>query len=988
MSKSFAAGKIKCAGWTFAGLAVAAVALLAVTRLDSRTQRTHSPATVPAATTKTATAEQRSQVRASLGALPLAFEANEGQSDPRVKYLARGNGYTLFLTANDAVFAVHSSSRAQSAATGRFDRMRGRRAAVLSEGKSAAIHMQMLGANAHPAILAGSQAPGVINYYIGNDRSRWHEGVKQYSSVDYRDVYPGVDVVYHGEQRQLEFDFIVAPGASAGPIQLGFSGASRIATDDAGNLVLSSSAGDVLLHKPVAYQEKNGQREPVEVAFQEMGANEVGFALGAYDHNRELVIDPTLTYATYFGGNNEDEIFGIAIDSKNNVYVTGESESTTGFPGGDAPTANKFYVFVSKLTSSGVLTYTTFLGGTPNSTNTNNDSGYAVAADSSGSAYVTGITDSTTFPIVSPTTAPQPTKGDNGGNCTNLKGSNSACSDAFALKLNSTGTPVWSTFIGGQNADDGYAIALDSMGNVWVAGDTFSSSFYPNSHATTTPLYTDFNNGSTLSPPPDDGFVVEINNAGTAPFLYSTYLGGSFADQVNGIAIDGSNNVYVTGETGSTDFPTTGGAYKTTCGSDGNCNAHNGAVYDDAFVTKITAGGGSLSYSTYIGGSSDDYAFGIAVDGSGDAYITGQTTDDDTHTTPPVPYPTTSGAYSPTYNSSASSNAFVTEVNPNGTGLVYSTFLGGSVQDYGNGIAVDQFGDTYVTGGTLSSNFPVTNGSTLNNGANTTSSDAFVTEFLIGGAQLGFSTYLGGSGNENAQASGAYGSIALDSSNNMWVAGSTNSTNFPTAGTPAESAYGGGPYDGFIAEYSTATLPAFSVTATTPSAVNPGSSATSTVTLTSIDSYSGSVTLSCAVAGGGSPAPSCSASNAFSTNPVTPTASGAAATLTITTTGSTAAMYRRSSVFYAMWLPIVGLSLVGVRFSGKDSRKKKLLGFLMLGIVMAMLFFLPACGGSSSSGGGGGGCSGCTPAGNYTVTITGTDTNNVAHSTSVTLTVN
>ena len=724
-------------------VAVVAVAALAVVAagapgfrsqgLNSSSNSARTPiaaASLPASTTSASapSAELRGRVRASLSALPLGFEANQGQTDPQVKYMARGDGYTLFLTQNEAVFAVDSFSPGDGPASS-IDRnsihARHRRSHVGE--KSAAIHMQFLGANSHPQVVAGGPLPGTINYYFGNDPSKWQQGVQQYSAVTYREVYPGVNLSFHGKQRHAEFDFIVSPGASPSPIEVGFTGTSKIATDASGNVVLSSAAGDVLLHKPVAYQEKNGQREPVEIAFQTRSHNEVAFALGAYDHSRELVIDPTLTYATYIGGQNEDEIFGIALDGSDNVYVTGESKSKTGFPGGGAPNAFGFYVFVTKLTSAGALSYTTFTGGAKVSGSTANDSGYAIVADSGGAAFVTGITESTNFPTTP--TGPQPTSG-GGGNCSNSKKATQPCSDAFALKLNAAGAIAWSTYIGGSNDDDGYALALDSAGNVWVAGDTFSSDFHPNSTATTV-LYNNFNHGGTVTPPFDDGFVVEIAAAGTAPFMYSTYLGGSQEDQVNGIAIDKSNNLYVAGETYSSDFPSSNGSYQSTCGSDTKCNANAGVVYADAFVTKLAAGGASVDYSTYVGGSSSDYAFAIAVDGTGDAFITGETTNGDTTTAPAVAYPTTSGAFSTTYNSAASSNAFVTELNPAGSSLVYSTFLGGSTQDFAGSIAVDKFGNAYVTGPTSSTDFPITPNAfqtKLNTTGQSGHSDAFVTQ--------------------------------------------------------------------------------------------------------------------------------------------------------------------------------------------------------------------------------------------------------------------
>lgn len=975
MSKPSAQKILMPVAWVFA-ITVAAISLLAGSS-HVRRQTSNVPNT---------SAEQQTRIRAQIDTLPLAFEANLGQTDPQVKYMARSSGYTVFLTKDETVFAVSSRRRM----TENKQKIFGKTPAAGGEATTAAIHMTLVDRDPHAQISANQELPGVTNYFIGDDPSRWQRGLKHYAGVKYRGVYPGVDLAFHGQQGQVEFDFILAPQANASSIRFGISGARQITTDTDGNLVLTSAAGDLRLQRPVAYQLKGDSHHLVDARFTLSLDNTVGFALGNYDHGRELVIDPTMSFSTFLGGASEDEVFGIAVDPSNNVYVTGESSSTSGFPGGNVPAGHQFDSYVTQLKPNGSsgfqLGYTTFVGGS------GNDSGLAVAVDSSGSAYVAGHTESPDFPV--PGSAAQPTATNLGTNCTNLKTTIGPCSDAFAYKLLANGAMSWSTFIGGENDDTGYAIALDGAGNVWVAGDTFSTTFYPNTHAASF-LNVSLNNGVAQTPAPDDGFVVEINPTGTAPFMYSTYLGGSFGDQANGIAIDSSNNVYVVGETASTDFPATKGAYQTGCGSDGNCNTNtNGFSYYDAFVTKLVSGSyaNTGGYSTYIGGSSDDYGFAIAVDGSGNAYITGETTADDTTTTPGIPYPTTSGAYNTTYNSKATSNAFVTELNSTGSSLAYSTFLGGSVQDLGGGIAVDSFGDAYVTGMTMSADFPVTANavqSKLNGSGSTNNSDAFVSQFLAGGKTLFFSTYLGGSGDENANASGSVGTIALDSSNEMWVGGSTNSgTDFPTK-NPIETTYGGNPYDGFITEYSSGTVPNYVIAATTPSAISPGTSATSTVTLTSLFKYNSAVTLTCSVTGTGSPAPSCGASSAFSTNPVTPTGAGATSTLTVTTTGASAAVNRNSKIFYAMFLPVVGLSLIGMRFTGATG-KKRMLGLLLLGIVIGMLFLLPACGGGSGGGGGGGGggCSGCTPAGSYTVTITGTDSNKLSNSTQVTLTVN
>ncbi|MFZ0774802.1 MAG: SBBP repeat-containing protein [Candidatus Sulfotelmatobacter sp.] len=963
-------------------IALITVALLVLSPAHREAARTASSPSLAsrslASQSKTITPAARERLRASFAALPLAFEQNQGQTDPQVKYMARANGYTLFLTNNDAVFSLRSKPIAKEPTKGRgLPELRAKNSPNHEEGSVALVRMQLVGGNSGAPIAAGEQLPGKTNYYLGNDPRKWRTNVSQYARVSYKNVYPGVNLAYHGEHSQLEFDFIVAPESNPAAIDLAFSGAQQVTTDESGNLVVASAAGHVVLHKPVAYQQQNGSRQLVDARFVLKANNQVSFGLGSYDRNRELVIDPTLTYATYLGGAEEDEVYGIAVDSANNIYVTGESDSTSGWPtsaGGNVPANHSFDVFVTKLTSTGVMSYTTFVGGA------NTDVGLAIAVDSSNAAYVTGTTQSTDFPTTAGT--PQPVSG-GGGSCTNTKRLNSPCTDAFAFKLSASGASVWATYIGGSNDDDGYAIAVDHLGNAWVAGDTFSANF-PVADATTT-LFTTFNNGGTLNPPADDGFVVEINSTGTAPFSFATYLGGKFGDQINGIAIDSTNNVYVAGETSSDNFPTTSGAYQTKCGSDGACNANSSTSYYDAFVTKLAPGGASLVYSTYVGGSSDDYAFAVALDSSGDAYITGSTSNDDTTTTPAVPYPTTPGAFSTTYNASASSNAFVTELNPKGSALVYSTFLGGSVEDFGGGIAVDSFNDAYVTGMTQSANFPITSNafqSQLNGNGSTTASDAFVTQVLEGGSKLGFSSFLGGTGDENANASGSVGTIALDSSNNIWVGGSTNSTNFPVTSTAAQPTYGGNPYDGFVAGTSSATAPDFNIAATTPAAVAPGGNSTSTVTLTSLFGYSSSVNLSCSVSGGTSPLVGCSVTG---TNPQTPSAGGATSTVTMTTTGTSGALFRPRKIFYAMWLPIAGLSLMGIGFSSARSRRKKVLGLLMVGMVMAALFLMPACGGSSSTTTSG--CPGCTTPGNYTVTITGTDANNLSHSTQVTLTV-
>ena len=913
------------------------------------------------------TPDTRARVRADFAALPLAFEANQGQTDARVKYMARGQGYQLFLTANEAVFAVHSSApdsdtSAGQTSTGQTRAGKSNPAAAhlaatnqrqTSAETSAAIRMQFVGGNPRAQVAAGSPLPGTINYYIGNDPSKWQQGVKQYSAVIYRDVYPGVDVAFHGQQRQLEFDFIVAPGANPRPITASFVGARRIATDGTGNLLLSSAAGDVLLHKPVAYQEKNGNREPVDARFVLEAENRVRFELGHYDHDRKLVIDPSVSYATYLGGSAEDDGLAIAIDDAGAAYVTGDTMSTN-FPTVNPEQANNaggFDVFVTKFAPGGAsLDYSTYVGGS------GNDSGNAIAVNAStGVVYVAGGTSSgsgATTPFPTTPGALQTTYG--GGNL-----------DGFVFELSSSGgTLIYSTYLGGTGDDVANGLALDGNGNTYIVGSTSSTNFPISLRAIQTSL-----NGAS------NGFVTELNSTGSAPVVYSTFLGGGNGDLATAVAVDSSGNAYVTGITYNSGFPVQN-AFQKACGS---CTGG----MSNAFVSVIQPGGMAFVYSTFLGGSSADSGLGIAVDSSQDAYVTGiaQSTN----------FPVQS-AYQGTYGG-GSQDAFVSAFNPSG-GLLYSTYLGGSQNDGGAGIAVDGSQNVYVTGQTGSSNFPVTNAtqSTIG-GAN----DAFVTEINCSGSQSVFSTFLGGSQNEDSTTSGAnlspIGGITVDTTGaNIYVAGNTFSSNFPTV-SPEQPTIGGngvaGVADAFVARYtqSSAGCSSFIVTNGTlsPSSGSPGVSATATITVTSRGGFSSAVTLACSVSPSVTNGPTCSFTNPG--NSVTPPANGSAtATLNVATTAASARLDRSASgTVYALLLP-VGLALLGSGMGTTSSRRKKLFGWLMLGLLLGAVLLMPGCSGSKSSGGGGGGG---TPANTYTITVTGTSGSTVVTgSPAITLTVN
>ena len=911
MSKLVASRVWVCAFWFVPILAIIAIALPVHSPANgSRAAGSVSAASV-ASRQRADTPAARSRIQANYAALPLAFEQNHGQTDSQVQYMARGNGYVLFLTANNAVFSLQS--RAAKSATASLSHgielhaeNQGQRSA--QEDLTAVVRMQLEGGNALVKISASGQLPGKISYFLGNDSSKWRADVPHYARVSYKDVYPGVNLVFHGAQRQTEFDFVVAPEANPAPIAFHFTGAEGIQTDRSGNLVISSAAGEVLLRKPVAYQEQRGARQPVDARFVLKANNQVSFELGNYDRSRELVIDPSVSYAysTYLGGSGADEGQAIAFDGAGAAYVTGRTASTN-FPGVSGTLNNAASAFVTKIAPDGSsLDFSVYVGGN----GTGSDIGNAIKVDASGNAFVAGSTTSTNFPHTS------------GAFQTTLKGAG----NAFVFKLDPSGTLTFGTYLGGTGTDTalGIALARDGSGDVFVVGRTSSLDF----PISPTPLQ-GFLTGSTFS-----GFVTKLNSSGTA-LVYSTYLGGSgssIGDVAGAVAVDSSDNAYITGQTFSPAFHTTAGVFQPACGS---CSGGK----SNAFVTVINPLGSAYVYSTFLGGPGVDAGHGIAVDSAGNAYITGSTTSS--------PFPTTAGALQTIYG--GNTDAFVTKLNPAGTALVYSTYLGGSGTDTGASIAVDGGNNAYVTGqtnSTATNPFPTVGATqpTLGGGF-----DAFVSEINSTGSTLIFSTYLGGSANEDD--TGNFGAIAVDIVGaNIYVTGNTASaTDFPHAN--AIQAVNGGGSDAFVVKYA---QPAFSLSATTPSSVVHGGSSTSTITLTPLNGYSSSVTLTCTVIGPGTPLPGCNATS-FSPNPVTVNF-GATSLLTLTTSGGpTNSVSRPRNLLYAVWMPIACLALMGIGFSSSRSRGNKMLGILMLGMVP--LFMIAGCG----SGVGGGNTCGAAP---------------------------
>jgi len=460
--------------------------------------------------------------------LPMSFEANQGQVDPEVRFIARGPGYSLYLTPAEVVLSLRAVAPSD--------------AETLS---TTVVRMRLADAAPTPVLSGIDRLPGTSNYFIGNDPARWQSAIPNYAKVKYTDIYPGIDLVYYGKQQQLEFDFIVAPGADPRRIVLEFEGTTTMALDADGNLVLATNAGTVVQRKPLIYQDIDGIRHTIDCHYRVDGKQQVRVEIAHYDATRPLVIDPVLVYSTYLGGGFAQGK-GIATDRDGNVYVTGQTISSP-FPttpgayqvafggGGDA--------FVTKLNSTvAAVIYSTYLGGT------GGDFGEAIAVDAGGNAYVTGSTHGG-FP-----TTPGAYQVTYGG----------GFDDAFVTKLNSTGDAlVYSTYLGGVNSDSGFSIAINGSGRAFVTGRTYGG--FP-----TTPEAYQRTFGGQF-----DAFVAEVHTSGSA-LLYSTYLGGTDEEQGYAIALDRNGYAYVTGFTRG-DFPTTPGAYQTTS---------SGAL-SDAFVVKL-----------------------------------------------------------------------------------------------------------------------------------------------------------------------------------------------------------------------------------------------------------------------------------------------------------------------------------------------------------------------------------------------------------------
>lgn len=671
--------------------------------------------------------------------LPIAFEANQGQVDKNVRFLARSHGHHMFLTPSEAILTLMPRAAASMQPT--------------------VVRLTFVGKNDQPELEGVDRLPGVVNYYLGQDRSGWQAGIPTYAKVRYTDLYPGIDALFYGNQSELEYDFIVAPGANPEAILMRVGGSVpdnfNLRISASGNLVIDTVSGQVELRKPLIYQDKNGRRHKVAAEYRLVGADSFGFTVAAYNPDLPLVIDPVIDFSTYFGGSGDDYGYSIATDTAGNIYLTGATNSAD-FPGtaggysgtgsrcpSDLPMRECYDAFVTKINASGTaVLYSTYIG------NPGEDKGHAIAVDGAGNAYITGMV----------SLAGDPPNDDL-----------FIYEYALVVKLGPGGDMVYG-FAWGEGAGlVGHGIAVDNQGQAYVAGEVTSTIL-------TTPNAVQPEKGEMT-----DGFISVISSDGSS-LVYSTYLGGNntycdvCASKVTAIAVDRDGMIYATGQAAPS-YPVTDNAYRKTF--DGLW---------EAFVAKIDPGKpgpAGLVYSSFLGGLDTDIGQDIVVDATGMVFVTGSTQSYD--------FPSSAGAFDRTCGTDGicnpttvcdpgippkcytdpKSDVFIVKMDLTKSGsssLVYSTFVGGGGQEVGLGIAVDRNGRAYVTGSTWSPDFPVVNPIKAEYSGKL---DIFAFTLNPDASQMVFSTYIGGGSDDEAYA------ITLDTNGRAYLTGNTGSGAFP-----------------------------------------------------------------------------------------------------------------------------------------------------------------------------------------------------------------
>jgi len=681
-----------------------------------------------AADSHQAAARESSQVRQRVAnaysKLPLSFEANAGQTDPEVRFLSRGSGYALLLTDREAIVSLRNPKAKRDA-------------------EPTVLRMGLEGGRTAPRIHGLSPLPGKTNYLRGRAAKSWKTNISNYERVRYDGVYPGIDLVYYGNQRQLEYDFLVAPGKDPSQIRLSFRGADRVEVDRTGDLLLHTPGGVVRQQRPVLYQSINGKRRPVSGSYQLLtrarpsdGASIVGFKVAKYDATKPLVIDPVLTYSTYLGGIFDDQALTVCTDKFGCAYVAGCTESPKiPFSGAIRHDIQGKDGFICKLNSAGcAFVWATYLGAE------GDECINGLALDADRYVYVTGTTNSLEFPVTDQAFLQQY----QGGN-----------TDAFVTKINPIGTElIYSTYLGGSQPDDGRGIAVDDEGNAYVTGATASPDDFPITPGAFQPIY---GNGNILGGGGSDAYVFKLNPDGSAP-VYSSYLGGGptvksdGSDWGNAIAVDARHNAYVTGATNSLDFPKKL-AFQTRIEK------------FDAFVTKVLPDGDALDFSTYLGGAKYDEGFGICADLNENVYVVGTTA---SPLIAGAPGAGTLPLFLTKYHG-GNSDAFVTKLNSKATRLGFFRYIGGAKADFGRGVCIDSARNVWVTG---TVNVPNQVTVANRNDPQVSDADAFVLKLDPLGNKDLFTTTLKGSKDDFGNA------ICADPYDGIYVVGSTFSTTF------------------------------------------------------------------------------------------------------------------------------------------------------------------------------------------------------------------